>query len=502
MIARRLLYLNTHNLAAYLWQKGKLIAEGVFDNSTDGLERFSAYLTDSSSSHFYLLANVAEEGHVMETIPFLRGDDRKALIKRKIGQHFLGTPFAAAVSLGYEKNLRKNEKLLINGLTNPDFFEPWLQRIRLAAAPLAGLYSIAQLGGTLLKKIGVGKGRCLLLTQQDHSIRETYLIDGEAVFSRMVSLTDSSIAGIASSLASEAGKLQQYLIGQRLIGRNDTLPVFIVSHPQALSTIEKALPAHTQLKFALIDSHQVACQIKLDTLPSDSRSENLYLHLLASSPPKQQFATEEHRHDFRLSQIRQTVIGLGLIALLGSLLLSAKDVYRSHELNWESVTLAASNADFESRYKETAATFPKIGIDNEALRLLTNRYQELKAQQYYPDAAFRRISRALDQSPEIELDELKWQIETPQSTSSNTLLQEQTQIRGTVRAAPKATTRQIINTFEDFVASLRLDSANTVSVEQSPFDITPSHTLRGGDTEDGTKQARQFSLKITRKLTP
>jgi hypothetical protein len=58
-----------------------------------------------------------------------------------------------------------------------------------------------------------------LLTLQDHSIRESFLVDGQTLFSRMAPLTDSSIAGIASSFAAEAGKLHQYLVANaRLVG--------------------------------------------------------------------------------------------------------------------------------------------------------------------------------------------------------------------------------------------------------------------------------------------
>lgn len=504
MITRRLLYLNTHNLAAYAWRKGRLVAEGVFEANDDSLNRFSNYLSECSSSHFYLLANVAEEGHVLETIPFLQGSDRKSLIARKIGQHFLGSSLAAATSLGYEKTVRKNEKLLIHALTNPAYFEPWLRRLHLAGAPLAGIYTVAQLCGVLLKKLAYGKGRCLLLTRQDHSIRETYLIDGATIFSRMVPLADSSIAGIANSLASEAGKLQQYLIGQRLVGRNETLPVFIVSHPQGIHTIEKALPQHNQLQFVLLDSHQAAHALKLNTLPPDSRSEFLFLHLLAKAPPNQQLASEEHRHDFRLSQIHQALFSIGAIVLLGGLLLSAKDIYRAHVLKQELQTLISSEAELDQRYRDISATFPKTELDNETLGDLTHRYQQLKAQQHHPASAFKALSQALDRAPEIELDELSWKIESPKSTSTSlpSANQELTVIRGTVGASPGATTRQILGSVEHFVALLRADTANDVKIEQAPFDITSSHTIKGGDSEDETRQPRQFSLQITRKIGP
>ncbi|QKV57678.1 MAG: hypothetical protein HT580_10960 [Dechloromonas sp.] len=64
----------------------------------------------------------------------------------------------------------------------------------------------------------------MLLTYQDHSIRESYLLDGQPLFSRMVPLFDSSIAGIASRLAAESLKLHQYLASQRLIRRSEPIP--------------------------------------------------------------------------------------------------------------------------------------------------------------------------------------------------------------------------------------------------------------------------------------
>jgi hypothetical protein len=247
------LYLNTHRLSAFYWQKGSLLSEGIFENNEQGWDLFGQFLANHADDRFALLVNVAEEGHAHETIPFLRGADRQTLITRKISQHFLGSPLATATSLGYEKTQRKNEKLLLSALTNPAHFEPWLQRLRSAEVALSGIYSLSQLGGLLLKKLGLASDRCLLLSMQDHSIRSSYLANGHAHFSRMSPLTDSSIAGIASAFATESGKLHQYLIGQRLIGRDETLPVFIVAHPLALPALEKTCQDRGQLRFSLID---------------------------------------------------------------------------------------------------------------------------------------------------------------------------------------------------------------------------------------------------------
>ena len=81
MISRRLLYLDTQRLTSYAWQHGKLQPEGVFEMRPEEYARFTDYLRTHQKSHFQLLANVAEEGHEQETIPFLQGADRKALMR-------------------------------------------------------------------------------------------------------------------------------------------------------------------------------------------------------------------------------------------------------------------------------------------------------------------------------------------------------------------------------------------------------------------------------------
>lgn len=502
MTGRRLLYLNTHRLSAYAWQGGRLTVEGVFENDSDGWSRFAAYLQSQRRSHFSLLANVAEEGHVLETIPFLHGRDRQTLITRKIGQHFLGTPLAAATSLGYEKTQRKNEKLLLSGLTNPAHFEPWLQRMEKAEVALAGVYSIAQLGGALLGKLRLGAGRSLLLTLQDHSIRESYLVGGQVHFSRMAPLTDSSQAGLASAFAAEAGKLHQYLIGQRLVSRDEELPVFIVAHPQSIPAIERACPDRGPLSFTLVDSHVAAAKLKLHSLPDDNRCDRLFLQLLASQPPAQQFAGETHRHHYHLSQVRHGLIAAGLIVLVGSFLFAARETFVAQSHYQEAASLSASQADLERRYQAIAATFPELGIDHDTLRRLTSRYGDLVRQQRQPTAAYLQVSRVLDQMPAVVLDGLDWK-NGPilPSTAAPADDRESIVIRGRIRL-DRATARQTLAVFEQFVDALRNTPESRVDVLQRPFDIESGTPLRGGDTLDEAAQQRPFAIELVRSKRP
>ena len=61
------------------------------------------------------------------------------------------------------------------------------------------------------QKLKIEDERCILLTLQDQTIRETFYERGRLHFSRLSPLANTSIGGIAQGFATEAIKLQQYL---------------------------------------------------------------------------------------------------------------------------------------------------------------------------------------------------------------------------------------------------------------------------------------------------
>ena len=94
------------------------------------------------------------------------------------------------------------------------------------------------------------------------------------------------------------------------------------------------------LGLEIIDSHQAARQLDLKSLPDDSSSELLFLHLLSTAAPRQQFAAEDHRHDYHISQIRYGLLTLGAIAVLGGALFVAKQLYDASAMREQTQDLA------------------------------------------------------------------------------------------------------------------------------------------------------------------
>ena len=504
MSARRLLYLDQAQLAVYTWQRGKLSPDGLFAGTADGQRQFVNYLEEHRGCIFSLLANVADEVHRQENIPCLRSSDRQAVLQRKISQHFPGTALTATTSLGQEQGQRKNEKVLLSALTDPAHLAPWLSCLNNAAAPLAGIFTVSQLGGALLKKLGHGREPCLLLTQQDDSLRESYLVAGQTLFSRRVPLTDLSSPALARSFAEEAGVLQHYLISQRHIGRDESLPVFIIAHQQDLPAIAQTTATTHLLRFTLLDSAHVATQLGFTSTLADSRSEQLFLHLLASSPPCQQFASPAHRQDFHRTKIARGLTAASLIALLVSSIFSAQQFSQARQWAHQTQQLRMAAAALPKDLPATTSQAQPLEISREAFRHLARRHSELRDQQRAPGPALRTLSEAIEQTPAIALDTITWKIShAGRSTATNIDSGvETTTLSGKLHDDNTATQRQLLATLTGFVDTLRRNPGATVKIVQSSVDLNSEQPLRGGDRETEAPPSSRFVIDIMQKLTP
>lgn len=513
MPTRRLLYLSSQQLVACRWQSGALFDEGRFAAGSEGWQRFAEYLAAHADSEFALLVNVAEEGFHIETIPYLQGSDRRALIQRKLGQIYFSAALTASLSLGYEKNKRKDERVLLAALTNNDFFAPWLKAFADADAALAGIHSLPLLVPNLLRKLKLADERCLVLTVQDQSLRQTFLERGEVRFSRLSPLNDSSIGGMAQTFASESVKLQQYLVSQRIIGRHEQLAAYIVAHSGALKAIQASCVNGPALRYQVLAIEDCARQTGLKTVPANSHGEPLFLHLLVSAPPRIQFADDRRRHRYHLGQVRAALHACGALALAGCLLYSGKLAFDAYGIAQETEQLAIEATQLRQRYEAIVRTFPPMPTDNESLRRVIDRYAELDRLSTSPSGLYHEISRALAAAPAAELEAIDWRVGNadagkppPPGQSAPTGLpalpvgSEAAVVRGTLKLGPNANARQMLAVFNQFLQALEANAQLKVDVLQRPFDIEPGKALKGGDLTLEDNQPRAFALQVTRRI--
>lgn len=500
MPARTLLYLTSGRMVAYAWQAGHLIEEGVFDASAASSE-FVAYLDQRQGNVFSLLANIADERFQADNIPFLRSSDRKAVISRKLGQLFQGADLTVAISLGYEKSRRKDERMLFLALTQKALFEPWLTAIENAEAKLEGIYSLPLIAARLMERLNAPRECMLLLTAQDSSIRQTFFSRGHLQFSRISPLTDNSVVGLAQTVATETAKTQQYLSSQRMIGRADPLAVRVIAHPQAIPGLEAACQESATLRFEFTSLLEVARKSGLKTVPADSRADLVFLNTLAASPPAQQFAGEPSRKEYRLWRVGNGIRATAISIFVAGMLFSAKHALDVHQLRAHADELHAATTSADQRYRALAATFPPLPVGNELLRSITGRYREFAGLLAGPAPMYAEISRALAAVPQIEIDDIDWKITDAQPAAVQ-VSTESAILHGYVNLPHNANPRDLLRTFEGFVAAFKSNRQLTVTVKQQPFDVGSEKSLKSSDGARDGGGRKAFDLTISRRIEP
>jgi len=518
MPQQRLLYLDSDRLSALLWHGGTLREEAHFPHDETGVAAFTEYLARHRGSNYAMLADIPEEGFQIEALPHTRGADRNALLKRKLGQYFYGSPLAAALSYGREKTGRRDEKILFTALTRPQLFEPWLAALRGAEARLSGIYSLPLLGADLLARLPPARERCLLVSITRGGIRQSFFENGQLKFSRLTSATATGAAEIAAGCAAEAAKIYQYLLGQRLLTRGAPLPVVALVHPAQTGVFLEHCKDREELQITLHDLHAACKTFGLKTLPKDSRCESLYLHLLARNPPRVQFAPPQERRFFRLWQTRAWLLKGGALALLGCLLFAGREMVGVMESRAATqALLQQAEADMQ-KYQAIERTFPPMPTSTDNLRAVINRFEDLEKRSVPIEPLYHVVSRALGETPLVDIERIQWLLSgnpddglqsqpgprqaapaaSPAAPGMATY--EIAIIHGLLPASMAVDQRVQLETVNAFAEALRKNASLKVAIQRMPFDIESGKSLKSSSTTELSASQLKFVIHLSRKL--
>lgn len=507
MPQRRVLFLDTAHLSAYRVAGGKVEREGSFAADAAGIEAFAAYLAHHRRSLFMLLADVVEEGFQIEDIPYSSGKDRIAIFKRKLAQFFYGTPLSVARSQGRLKAGRRDERLLLMALTQPQHFEPWLEALRNAHASLVGIYTVAQLVPALLP--ANAPPRQLVITQTRSGLRQTFFVDRQLRFSRLTPLATGSVQESAVATSTETAKMHQYLSSQRLIDRDRPLATRVVAHPSQLAALRDRCRDSAILRFEFADLLQEEKRTGLHTPLADSQADMLFCHLLAKSPPAEQFARSAERRFYRLWQTRFALQVASIVILTGGLLFAAKlglDVFGQQGAT-EQIRLQ-TQLD-QQRYDATLQALPKIPQTTAELRALVDRYDGVVKRAQGPQPLLAQLSQSLDAYPGISLERLEWKlVEQTEAVPSGqppvppAMAQGPYAVANVFARLPVGMVgnqRGQLTLANDFIKHLLNAPGTHVVILQPPVDTQFGKTLKSGD-ERSTPEAPAFSFRLIRKL--
>ena len=522
MPAKRLLYFTSSQVSAFTWNAGTLIEDAVFGNGEEALPEFGKYVAGAPHALYYLLVDIVEEDFHQESIPYVRGGDRRTLLQRKLSQRYRDLSLALTVSLGYESGPRREENILFTSFTNTQQLQPWLTLLNRQKARVVGVYSPPLLAPSLGKRIGFAQKRFLLVSRQQAGMRQCFVDNGQIRFSRLGHIEGENMAQRAQAVAAETSRLQQYLTNMRMLARDSgALDVIVIFADEALAEFKAACVNTPQINYNVIGIGDACKRAGLKAAPENLLAERLFLHILAVSQPSQQFADDGHRRYFNLWRARVASFATGAAIFTFCVLLAALRLLDYYNVQQQAGIDQRQERRLNDQYTRLQAQFQKTPTSTENLKALVKNYIALEKQTVSLDKMFVELSKALAAVPQIELERIEWQIGTdlkraadgakaakapptpaaPAAAKSDEIpIFEVVQLSGRVNAAQASDFRNITLLVNQFVAALRARPGVEVTSTQLPFDLTAEKSISGDIGAARATEVPRFTVVFNKRV--
>ncbi len=516
---KRILYLAAERAVVYHWGKGSLTESFVFDVNPAGLENFARYLFEVPGDPFYIMLDVVEEEYRLETIPHVRGGDRKALLARKKDRLFRNTPYCYATAQGREKEGRRDDLLLFSAITNPDIPAPWLKLLLNAKVPIAGMYSLPAMSGLLLKKLGIDTGNSLLVTIQSVSgLRQTFYKDKQLKISRLAKMPRLSTTPFGPYLAGEIEKIHRYLSSLRLLQNDEILDVYILSQGSLLEDLSQQFRDTDQLRYHLLEMNAVATAIGFKMPLATPYADSIYSHLLASSPPANQYANAQETRYYTMLRGRIGMLAASLLLLLVSAFWSGFNLIDGLAYQQDRVDAQEKANFYDARYRIAKERLPRTAVEPYDIKSAVDLVDVLAEHRATPLATMQLFSQALENYPDLHVQNVIWEassnpnklldgddkrLSKPDSASipvdeKNYVYYQLAVIEGYVDPFD-GNYRQALDKVNNIAEELRkMAHVQRVKILSLPLDVSSDSNVSGTSEKSNKKIERNamFSLKI------
>jgi hypothetical protein len=513
---KRLLYLTSRELVAFLWKGGTLQKEATFAPGDDGAAAFSEYASRTADSLFYVLADLVEEDFFQENLPYLRGSDRHALLTRKLAQRYRDTSLAMALSLGNEVVGRREERILYASFTNTQQFQPWLGALRAVRARIAGVYSIPLVTPLLSRRIGFKLRRYMMVSLQQAGLRQTYIENGRVRFSRVGKVEPSDAGALAEAYAAESARFYQYLQNSRILSRETlALDVIVLAPSDSRPLYEAACGNTAQLRFHIVDLDAARRGAGLKAVPQGALAETLYLHVTARARFVTQFADDTLRRFYDLWRTQLALVTSGLTLFAVCLLVSGTKLLEAQHVDQMTQADRMQQAAAAEQYARMQASFPKTPVPAEVLKTTVRNFRTLMRQDARVQDTFIEISHALASVPQIDVEKIDWEIAplkrggardaakaqpAPGASASVEPRFQVVEISGRLLLQHASDYRNISMVVNQFVEALRSRPGIEVISTKLPFDLAAEKSISGDIGAARSVDVPRFSVVISKRL--
>lgn len=513
-----------NHILAGVWRAGELQGSQAFGNDEAGRAAFAGFLKEFDATPVYLIADAVEEDYKLEHLPHTSGTAKRELIERKLNQYYRGLVYRTAHFIKRDTEKRKDDQYLFVALTKDEFLKSWIAVIEAVKAPLVGVYLLPMLSQVLVRQLKLMAPHILLCEKLSSGLRQTYLHNGRLRMSRLVSNVPFDEHQLSYFYLSETEKTRLYLISQRFISQDTPIDFVLVGVNNSAHQITQGFSQEQNLEATYIDLSPTAKQLNLPASLLQQTPELLHMHLLAKGNIVDNLAPVTQTKQYQAGKLKQVIYiattGLAVFGLsLAGLLFKQGLDYK------ESLQQAQQDTVIQQhRYDEAAKNFPDTPISADDLRVAVELDQVVTSYPKTPRRLMLVVSHALEQSPEVQLDRLRWAL------SQDLNLADEDRLLPAAGVQPQATEppvvpidpnqltelgfvnaqfanfsgdyRAALNSVNKLVANLKAQpDVQAVEVIQAPVNVSSYVGLQGSTTDEQSTQRQPalFKLKVILK---
>jgi hypothetical protein len=397
-------------MVAQEWSGHQLVSSVYFEPDDQGLDLFNSYLRSFRNEPVRLLVDLIEEEFRQVRIPLLRGSDRQAILNRNFAKYFRTSEYRFAISQAVEKKTRKEEKLLLIGLTNQYLLEPWLKIIEQARTPLSGIISLPLLSEDYVPKLGSEHRTVIMVSQQVPSnLRQSVFVDGKLVLSRLVPIASFYQGDYAADVLRDIESTQRYLISQRIVERSEVIAVHIIANKRHFDKLTQRGEAESSFDFKIHEINELLQREKIEVPDEQDFSSGLYCYMASKKLTLNHYAKSSERRYFqhhraglamRAASIALIAIGLGVALTSGV-------------KGWLYQQTVIETSLIEQKYKAKFNQLSENRIDSTtsttSMQHIVQTVDEIKSQYLRdPEDLMVSISNDISIFPEIRVKKIDW----------------------------------------------------------------------------------------------